>query len=93
MSKELRIFPHVTKRCIKDAEGTLRVARELDDFARWKHFTDAELAADYYRTAWLYECSIQDNDGYDGTRETRQLRRQTLVLDRFATRPHALGEA
>jgi len=38
--------------CIEDSEGTFRIHRELDDFAQDKRFTDAELAAEYWRAKW-----------------------------------------
>ena len=60
----------------------------VDRLSQQKRLTEGELAADYYRTAWLHENSIAENDGYDGTAETRAFRRQTLVIYRFATLPH-----
>ena len=56
--------------------------------AKDKRFTEAELAAEYYRSGFLHENSLAENDGYDGMPETREHRRQSLIFHRFATLPH-----
>jgi len=89
MSKELTIYPHDTDcgiDCIVDDEATLRIPSELDDFARAKHFTDAELAAEYWVTDWAGEYA--QASGYYSIFE--ECSRKAEVLIRFATLPHAL---
>lgn len=63
-------------------------ASHADGYAQRKRLTEAELAAEYYRACYLYESDLADNDGYDGMPETREHRRHSLILHRFATRPH-----
>jgi hypothetical protein len=53
--------------------------------AKDKRFSGAELAAEYYRSAFLHENSLSENDGYDGMPETRAHRYQATMLWRFAT--------
>jgi hypothetical protein len=53
-----------------------------------KRFTDAELAAEYYRASFLHEYSLSEHDGYDGAPETRTHRIQARTFQRFASFPH-----
>jgi hypothetical protein len=53
-----------------------------------KRFSDAELAAEYYRASFLHENSLSENDGYDGMPETRAHRRHSATFYRFANLPH-----
>lgn len=80
---ELVIYPHVIDcgvDCIEDDEGTLRIGRELDDFAGSKRLTEAELSAEY----WAAHGDA--NALMIGNPRLRFSRRHTLR--RFATLPH-----
>lgn len=89
MSKPLELT--IFERHPGDGQPVYRVGGSFTPYAivaTEKRFTDAELAADYYREAWLHETSITDNDGYDGTAETRTHRQHCTTLWRFAELPH-----
>ena len=52
-----------------------------------KRFTDAELAAEWHRTASVEFAAMGDPDGYKpGTQQRAAIQRETL--HRFATLPH-----
>ena len=61
---------------------------DVDRWARAKHLTGPELAAEFWRVTFLHENSLAQNDGYDGATETVAYRRQWMTLNRFATHDH-----
>lgn len=95
MSKplELVIYPPVPRCPISSGWSFARVDW-FDDRAterklsEKKRLTEAELAAEYYRSSFLHENSLSENDGYDGMPETREHRLQSATFFRFAKLPH-----
>jgi len=69
-------------------KDTFMLPHIADMYGERKRLTDAELAAEYYRSAFLHENSLSENDGYDGMPETQAHRHQATMLWRFATLPH-----